>query len=88
MNNRIIRNMCNPARTRLKLIAATILVCALPTISLPAMAQTKPKVALVMKPLANEFFLTIETSPKNHQKANAAKYDLIANVYQRRPRYC
>lgn len=66
-------------RTRLKLIAATVLVCALPAISLPAMAQTKPKVALVMKSLANEFFLTMETGAKNHQKANAAKYDLIAN---------
>jgi len=72
MNTRI-------TRTRLKLIAATVLVCALPAISLPAMAQTKPKVALVMKSLANEFFLTMETGAKNHQKAHAAKYDLIAN---------
>ncbi|PUA18160.1 sugar ABC transporter substrate-binding protein [Glaciimonas sp. PCH181] len=76
MNTRVSRPS---ARTRLKLIAATILVCALPGISLPAMAQTKPKVALVMKSLANEFFLTMETGAKNHQKANAAKYDLIAN---------
>ncbi|WP_442920543.1 sugar ABC transporter substrate-binding protein [Massilia sp. S19_KUP03_FR1] len=67
------------ARTRLKLIAASILVCALPAV--PAMAQTaaKPKVALVMKSLANEFFLTMENGAKAHQKANAAKYDLIAN---------
>ena len=38
----------NTARTRLKLIAAAILVSALP--AAPAMAQTaaKPKVALVM----------------------------------------
>jgi ribose transport system substrate-binding protein len=66
-------------RIRLKLIAATILVCALP--SLPAMAQTvaKPKVALVMKSLANEFFLTMENGAKEHQKAHAAQYDLIAN---------
>ena len=67
------------ARTRLKLIAASILVCALPAV--PAMAQTaaKPKVALVMKSLANEFFLTMENGAKAHQKANAAKYDLVAN---------
>jgi ribose transport system substrate-binding protein len=67
------------ARTRLKLIAASILVCALPAV--PAMAQTaaKPKVALVMKSLANEFFLTMENGAKAHQKANAAKYTLVAN---------
>jgi ribose transport system substrate-binding protein len=69
----------NTARTRLKLIAAAALVCALPAV--PAMAQTaaKPKVALVMKSLANEFFLTMENGAKAHQKANAAKYDLLAN---------
>jgi ribose transport system substrate-binding protein len=43
------------SRIRLKMIAAAVLVCALPAV--PAMAQTpaKPKVALVMKSLANEF---------------------------------
>ena len=69
----------NTARTRLKLIAAAVLVSALPAV--PAMAQTaaKPKVALVMKSLANEFFLTMENGAKAHQKVNAAKYDLLAN---------
>jgi len=33
----------------------------------------------VMKSLANEFFLTMETGAKEHQKAHAAQYDLIAN---------
>jgi len=32
-----------------------------------------------MKSLANEFFLTMETGAKDHQKAHAAQYDLIAN---------
>jgi len=66
-------------RIRLKLIAAAVLVCALPLT--PALAQTaaKPKIALVMKSLANEFFLTMETGAKEHQKAHAAQYDLIAN---------
>nr|WP_242404631.1 sugar ABC transporter substrate-binding protein [Janthinobacterium agaricidamnosum] len=61
------------------MIAAATLVCALP--ALPAMAQTaaKPKVALVMKSLANEFFLTMENGAKEHQKAHAAQYDLISN---------
>jgi ribose transport system substrate-binding protein len=64
-------------RIRLKLLAATVLLCALP--GSPAMAQTKPKVALVMKSLANEFFLTMENGAKAHQKTNSDKYELIAN---------
>jgi len=39
----------------------------------------KPRVALVMKSLANEFFLTMENGAKAHQQAHAADYDLIAN---------
>ena len=39
----------------------------------------KPRIALVMKSLANEFFLTMENGAKAHQKANADKYDLLAN---------
>jgi len=68
-------------RIRLKLIAAAVLACALPALPALAQAQTaaKPKVALVMKSLANEFFLTMENGAKEHQKAHAAQYDLIAN---------
>lgn len=39
----------------------------------------KPRVALIMKSLANEFFLTMENGAKAHQKAHAADYDLVAN---------
>jgi len=39
----------------------------------------KFRIALVMKSLANEFFLTMENGAKAHQKANSDKYDLIAN---------
>ncbi|WP_017760057.1 sugar ABC transporter substrate-binding protein [Pseudacidovorax intermedius] len=45
----------------------------------PAHAQDKPKVALVMKSLANEFFATMEDGAKAHQKANASQYTLVAN---------
>ena len=45
----------------------------------PALAQEKPKVALVMKSLANEFFRTMEDGAKAHQKAHASQYTLIAN---------
>ncbi len=40
---------------------------------------SKPKVALVMKSLANEFFGTMAEGAKKHQAANAAQYDLIVN---------
>ncbi len=44
-----------------------------------ALAQDKPKVALVMKSLANEFFRTMEDGAKAHQKANSGKYTLVTN---------
>ena len=39
----------------------------------------KPKIALVMKSLANEFFLTMENGAKDYQKQNADKFTLISN---------
>lgn len=55
------------------LLAATWLAAA------PAQAADKPKVALVMKSLANEFFLTMENGAKDYQKEHAADFDLISN---------
>ncbi|HOD52758.1 MAG TPA: sugar ABC transporter substrate-binding protein [Candidatus Hydrogenedentes bacterium] len=43
-----------------------------------ASQPAKPRVALIMKSLANEFFLTMEEGAKAHQKANAGTYDLVA----------
>ncbi|WP_225774423.1 sugar ABC transporter substrate-binding protein [Pseudomonas sp. Marseille-Q5115] len=45
----------------------------------PLQAAEKPKVALVMKSLANEFFLTMENGAKDYQKEHAADFDLISN---------
>ena len=42
-------------------------------------ASGKPRVALVMKSLANEFFQTMEEGAKAHQRAHASEYDLITN---------
>jgi ribose transport system substrate-binding protein len=39
----------------------------------------KPKIALVMKSLANEFFSTMAEGANLHHKTNAAAYDLLAN---------
>jgi ribose transport system substrate-binding protein len=45
----------------------------------PQPAERRPRVALVMKSLANEFFLTMETGARDHQRQHAADYDLLAN---------
>jgi len=42
-------------------------------------AVAKPKVALIMKSLANEFFSTMAEGAKKHQAANAVTYELIVN---------
>src|ERR1039457_4166746 len=39
----------------------------------------KPKVALVMKSLANEFFGTMAEGARKHQAANAGAYELLVN---------
>lgn len=39
----------------------------------------KPKVALVMKSLANEFFQTMADGAKKHQSEHSDEYDLISN---------
>lgn len=44
-----------------------------------AVPSSKPKIALVMKSLANEFFSTMADGAKKHQAANATRYDLLVN---------
>ena len=39
----------------------------------------KPKIALVMKSLANEFFVAMGKGAEKHQSGNSDKYDLILN---------
>lgn len=45
----------------------------------PNTSPSKPRIALVMKSLANEFFSTMADGAKRHQAANATRYDLIVN---------
>ena len=45
----------------------------------PSQAATRPRVALIMKSLANEFFLTMADGARKHQASHAADYDLIVN---------
>lgn len=60
------------------LIAALFLPACKPAES-PALSSGKPKVALVMKSLANEFFQTMAEGAKKHQASHANDYDLIVN---------
>jgi ribose transport system substrate-binding protein len=68
--------MTSQRRSLLAGFAAIAAGCILP--AAPAFADA-PRVALVMKSLANEFFQTMEDGAKQHQKAHAAEYTLIAN---------
>lgn len=43
-----------------------------------ATAAVKPRIALVMKSLANEFFTTMENGAREHQKQHADQYELVA----------
>ncbi len=42
-------------------------------------AREKPRIALVMKSLANEFFQTMQDGAEAHQKAHSGDYDLLSN---------
>jgi ribose transport system substrate-binding protein len=45
----------------------------------PARPAGKPRVALVMKSLANEFFAAMADGAKSHQAAHAGDYELLVN---------
>ena len=64
-----------------RLLAVAMLAAASAALPISsAFADTeKPKVALVMKSLANEFFLTMEDGAKAYQKDHSGDFDLISN---------
>lgn len=66
-------------RTTLSLTALTLLPCCKPAAEVPTAADGKPRIALVMKSLANEFFQTMAEGAKKHHIAHASEYDLIVN---------
>jgi ribose transport system substrate-binding protein len=73
-----------PSRARLALmpvlLAAGLLAaaCASPAPG-SGTAPKVPRIALVMKSLANEFFVTMAEGARTHQAANPGKYTLIVN---------
>jgi ribose transport system substrate-binding protein len=69
-----------PFAARLLAVAMlTATAISLPVSSAFADDAKKPTVALVMKSLANEFFLTMEDGAKVYQKEHSADFDLISN---------
>ncbi|WP_312154631.1 sugar ABC transporter substrate-binding protein [Pseudomonas sp.] len=59
----------------------TLAVVSTLSLALPfsVKAEDKPKVALVMKSLANEFFRTMEDGAKDYQKQHPNDFDLVPN---------
>ena len=47
--------------------------------STETMPSGRPRIALVMKSLANEFFVTMADGARKHHEAHASDYDLIVN---------
>lgn len=70
--------MSDSAVRRVGAIAA-LLVAALPLACARQEAPARPRVALVMKSLANEFFKTMADGAAAHQEQHASEYDLLVN---------
>lgn len=66
-----------------RLLAVAVLAAASAALPLSSAfaddAAAKPKVGLVMKSLANEFFVTMQDGAKAYQKEHAADFDMITN---------
>jgi ribose transport system substrate-binding protein len=75
------RSIGNPSAIRLLAlcVAAAVLAGGGCRKSEEQAGSGRPKVALIMKSLANEFFSTMADGARKHQAANAADYDLIVN---------
>ena len=66
-----------------RLLAVAVLAAASAALPLSSAfaddAAAKPTVGLVMKSLANEFFVTMQDGAKQYQKDHAADFDMITN---------
>ena len=76
--------MKNPIRPALsKLLLLLVLVCQFAGCSKEETSEStspaKPRVALIMKSLANEFFINMSNGAKAHQAQNREAYELLVN---------
>ncbi len=60
-------------------LTIALLPLLLPFIAAHAADASKPRVALIMKSLANEFFQTMEKGAKDYQSKHSDQFDLISN---------
>ena len=68
--------MKRPVLFALSVLALTVPACRKEP---RAEGPRRPRVALVMKSLANEFFLTMEKGARDHHARNPTRYELIAS---------
>jgi len=77
------RALILPVKNRTVLLSCLLAGALLPLAGCKPKAEpeggSKPRIALVMKSLANEFFSTMAEGARKHQSANAAGYDLVVN---------
>jgi ribose transport system substrate-binding protein len=71
--------MIPPILRVVKTVAFAIVAVALLPAQGDAQTTKKPKVALVMKSLANEFFQTMEKGARDYQGQHSSEFDLISN---------
>jgi ribose transport system substrate-binding protein len=79
MNTRIANFLHPGSRLFLTCLAVVGLLGSGCQKSEPAGGAAKPRIALVMKSLANEFFSTMAEGARKHQAANAGSYELLVN---------
>ena len=63
----------------LRAFSITLLAVLLPSSFVHAQSASKPRIALVMKSLANEFFQTMEKGGRDYQAKHSSEFDLISN---------
>jgi ribose transport system substrate-binding protein len=59
--------------------SVTLVALVLSIVTVTAQAASKPRVALIMKSLANEFFQTMEKGARDYHAEHATEFDLISN---------
>src|SRR5215469_2540295 len=63
----------------LRAFSITLLAVLLPSSFAHAESASKPRIALIMKSLANEFFQTMEKGARDYQAKHSSEFDLISN---------
>ena len=69
----------SPSRVAAVAMLAGLLLAVSPSACSRESPAGRPRIALVMKSLANEFFKTMADGAAAHQRQHAAEYDLIVN---------